>query len=70
MNDLELGLTGIAETAAVALPRKRASSGMERSYKVAPEAIGFSGAARTRIEQGGSRKPRQVDEHAGATRRL
>jgi hypothetical protein len=71
MSDLELVLTSLAETAAVALHRSRASHGFEDLFDDAAEAGLIAGAARTRIEQGGSRKPRHVDdEHAGATRRL
>jgi hypothetical protein len=71
MSDLELVLTSLAETAAVALHRSRASHGFEELFDDATEAGLIAGTARTRIEQGGSRKPRHVaDEHAGATRRL
>jgi hypothetical protein len=68
MSDLELVLTSLAETAAVALHRSRASHGFEELFDDAAEAGLIAGAARTQIEQGGSRKPRHVDEHAGATR--
>jgi len=58
MNDLELVLTGLAETAAVALHRSRASNGFDELVKDAQEAGRIAGTARMQIEQGGARKPR------------
>jgi hypothetical protein len=59
MNDLELVLTSLAETAAVALHRNRASAGFEELLDDAREAGQVAGAARTQIEQGSARKPRR-----------
>jgi DNA-damage-inducible protein D len=68
MNDLELVLTGLGETAAVALHRNRGSSGFEELMADAAEAGRIAGAARTQIEQGSARKPRRRDvSHPAST---
>ena len=59
MNDLELVLTSLAETAAVALHRNRASNGFDELLDDAREAGRIAGAARIQIEQGSARKPRR-----------
>jgi hypothetical protein len=56
MSDLELVLTSLGETAAVALHRNRGSSGFEELMADATEAGRIAGAARTQIEQGSARR--------------
>lgn len=56
MNDLELVLTSLGETTAVALHRNRGSFGPDELLADATEAGQIAGDARTRIEQAGSRK--------------
>jgi hypothetical protein len=60
MSDLELVLTGLGETAAVALHRNRGSSGFDELVADAREAGRIAGAARTQIEQGSARSPKRV----------
>jgi len=62
MSDLELVLTSLGETAAVALHRNRGSSGLEELLADAAEAGRIAGEARTRIEQGSARRPK-VESH-------
>ena len=62
MSDLELVLTSLGETAAVALHRNRGSSGFEELLADAAEAGRIAGEARTRIEQGSARRPK-VETH-------
>jgi prophage antirepressor-like protein len=62
MTDLELVLTSLGETAAVALHRNRGSSGFEELLADAAEAGRIAGEARTRIEQGSARRPK-VESH-------
>jgi len=63
MSDLELVLTSLGETAAVALHRNRGSSGFEELLADAAEAGRIAGGARTRIEQGSARKPKVEHSH-------
>ena len=65
MSDLELVLTSLGETAAVALHRNRGSAGFEELMADAAEAGRIAGEARTRIEQGSAR--RSVRESHGAS---
>jgi prophage antirepressor-like protein len=58
MSDLELVLTSLGETAAVALHRNRGSSGFDELLADAAEAGRIAGAARTQIEQGSARRPK------------
>jgi DNA-damage-inducible protein D len=58
MSDLELVLTSLGETAAVALHRNRASHGIDELLADAQEAGRIAGAARTQIEQGSARRPK------------
>jgi DNA-damage-inducible protein D len=58
MSDLELVLTSLAETAAVALHRNRASHGLDELVDDAREAGRIAGDARSRIEQASAHKPR------------
>lgn len=60
MSDLELVLTSLGETAAVALHRNRGSNGFDELVADATEAGRIAGAARTQIEQGSARKPKRV----------
>jgi DNA-damage-inducible protein D len=62
MSDLELVLTSLGVTAAVALHRNRGSSGFEELMADAAEAGRIAGEARTRIEQGSARRPK-VETH-------
>jgi DNA-damage-inducible protein D len=59
MSDLELVLTSLAETAAVALHRNRASHGYDELVGDAQEAGRIAGQARAQIEQGSARKPKR-----------
>jgi DNA-damage-inducible protein D len=58
MSDLELVLTSLGETAAVALHRNRGSHGVEELLADAQEAGRIAGGARTQIEQGSARRPK------------
>jgi hypothetical protein len=60
MSDLELVLTSLGETAAVALHRNRGSNGFDELVADAREAGRIAGVARTQIEQGSARKPKRV----------
>ena len=66
MSDLELVLTSLGETAAVALHRNRGSSGFEELMADAAEAGRIAGEARTRIEQGSARRPKVETHRASA----
>jgi hypothetical protein len=66
MSDLELVLTSLGETAAVALHRNRGSSGFEDLMADALEAGRIAGAARTQIEQGSARKPRRRESSSSS----
>jgi hypothetical protein len=66
MNDLELVLTSLGETAAVALHRNRGSFGFDELIGDAQEAGRIAGAARTQIEQGSARRPRRDDQRVRA----
>jgi prophage antirepressor-like protein len=66
MSDLELVLTSLGETAAVALHRNRGSSGFDELLADAAEAGRIAGAARTQIEQGSARKPK-VESHRASS---
>jgi hypothetical protein len=57
MNDLELVLITLGETAAVQLHRNRASQGFDELLEDAREAGRIAGLARTQIEQGSAHKP-------------
>jgi hypothetical protein len=60
MSDLELVLTSLGETAAVALHRNRGSNGFDELVADAREAGRIAGTARTQIEQGSARSPKRV----------
>lgn len=62
MNDLELVLITLGETAAVTLHRNRASQGFEELLEDARDAGRIAGLARTQIEQGSAHKPRARSE--------
>lgn len=64
MSDLELVLTALGETAAVALHRNRGSHGFEELMADAAEAGRIAGAARTQIEQGSARRPKRESQQA------
>ena len=66
MSDLELVLTSLGETAAVALHRNRGSSGFKELMADAAEAGRIAGEARTRIEQGSARRPKVETHRASA----
>lgn len=58
MSDLELALTALGETAAVALHRNRNSQGIDELLADAQDAGRIAGQARTQIEQGSVRRPK------------
>jgi DNA-damage-inducible protein D len=66
MSDLELVLTSLGETAAVALHRNRGSNGFDELMADAAEAGRIAGLARTQIEQGSARKPRRESHPASS----
>src|SRR5829696_5522826 len=66
MNDLELVLTSLGETAAVALHRNRGSAGLDELLADAQEAGQIAGAARTQIEQGSARRPKRTAKPVSA----
>jgi hypothetical protein len=64
MSDLELVLTSLGETAAVALHRNRGSQGFDDLLADATEAGRIAGTARKAIEQGSSKRPGRHKDRA------
>ena len=66
MSDLELVLTSLGETVAVALHRNRGSQGFDDLLADATEAGRIAGTARKEIEHGSSKRPGRHNGRASA----